>query len=114
MLNSDFNDRIELHLEKLAYKLRWNHKLKENSSDVYKISFNRTIVTLHPMMRKDLELHLFSFKIDLLKVIKVEGHKLKASTKYKTFRKRLRDEKQFLRENNLRVVPSDKTNRCCG
>ena len=112
VLNGRFDDEIKMQLEKFTYKLRWNHKMKnEPVSDSRKIPFTRNTVTLPPPMSDDLEQQLTAMKREILKTTESERRKTKKDQKYRQFNDNLRKSKAFIKENNLTVIPSDKTNR---
>ena len=63
VLNKKFNEMLNLQLETLTYKLRWNDKLKTDPIDEnHTIPFKRNIVSLPPNMKKDLEQQLTALK----------------------------------------------------
>ena len=61
-------------------------------------------------MPADLESQLTAMKREILQVTEEESCKMKRSLKYKTFKNDLIKSKRFLKDKNLTVIPSDKTN----
>ena len=111
-LNGNFKDKVKLQLDALAYKVRWNEKLKSDlSNSDRQIPFHRNTVSLPPKMKPNLELELAMLQKEILQVTEEEAQKEKRSQKYKTFRTNLTKSKNFLRENQLVAISSDKTNR---
>ena len=108
-LNNRFRERLDLNLDTFSYRLRWSRKCK--ASDITKIPFGRNTVTLPPKMSFEEEAKLAAFKNEIRKVTDNEIAKTKNNLTFKNTNKTIRKTRNFLEQNTLAVVPSDKTNR---
>ena len=113
-LNNQTISTAKMDLEVLTYKVRWQDKFKDDLSRQYfHIPFDKNTVKLPPKMSKDKEFDLSVMKNEILKVIQSESKATKASKRYKRFQSKVAVTRKFLKVNDLKAIPSDKTNRLC-
>lgn len=111
-LNAKFTDRAKIDLETLTYNLRWKNVFESQDNDNSVIvPFHKNTVKLPPKMKNSDEEKLALFKSEALRVIEKEMTKTKNSNKYKNIQKDIDKTKKFMKDRDLAVVQSDKTNR---
>ncbi len=126
-LNTKFLDNVQLSLDRLTYNLRWRNKFDnenfENANDTvqgrergsshrsFSIPFQRNSVKLPPCMNSEQEVNLLLFKDEVVKVVKQEVCKTKRMPVYRQMSHDFKTSTAFLKNNDLTVVATDKTNR---
>ena len=105
-------DRLNLNLDILTYKARWqHHSIGKISANILDIPFPRNTVNLPPSMPKVFEDQLICLKNDIIRLTIEETKKLKKDKKFTSLQKQVRATKTFLKQNDFVAVPSDKSNR---
>ena len=77
------------------------------------IPFDRNRVNLPPRMDPDKEKRLELFKFEVLNVVEKEMKFVKNNVHYKTIQKEIAVTKNFVKDNNLAIIPTDKTKKLC-
>ena len=77
------------------------------------VPFDRNTVFFPKHMDKESENILNAFKYEVLDVAKKEIEFTKKSKSYREIRKQCKEVKAYIKQENLEIVPSDKTKRLC-
>ena len=119
LLNEEFMNDVELALDKVTFNLRWSDQLERSDvglsdcKDNFRIPFHKNRVKMPPIMSNDQELNLALFKKEVSDAIEKEVEFCKQSKSYRKISKQIKNSKHFLKENDLSVVATDKSNRLC-
>jgi len=116
VLNNTFIDKVELELDKLTYKLRWQNCFPDNrptNDKSLKIPFERNTVRFPKHLEKDGENKLNAFKYEVLDKVKIEVEFTKKSKAYREVQNQIKETKKYLNKEKLTVVPTDKSKRLC-
>ena len=115
ILNKKFIDNVELSLDKLTYKLRWNNLLPHSSLNNKRlvIPFDRNTVSFPKHLDKVSENKLNAFKYEVMTVVKEEVDFTKKSKPYKDVQWQIKETKKFIKNEDLVLVPTDKSKRLC-
>ena len=112
--DQNFITNNEIAIDTLSYKLRWLHHSRNGRSDYVrklKIPFDKNTVHLPPKMDDQLENNLKLFEAEAKNLMRKEVQFLKKGNLYKKTNRIKSDSRIFLKQNNLLVIPSDKSNR---
>ena len=126
LLNDNFMDDVELALDKLTFNLRWRSQI-DDSDDVFmsnpsnthsstasiNIPFHKNRIKMPKTMPNDEELNLALFKKEVINAVSQEAEFCKQSKSFRKINKQIKNSKHFLKQNELSVVATDKSNRLC-
>ena len=114
-IDKKFWDKISMNFETLRYNMRWSSKLKDKlineADDGLIVPFDKNTCRLPPKMKEEMENKLICFGNDLKEILDCETSKFRKTKEFRDINKKCKMTKEFLRNNNLQCVRSDKTNK---
>ena len=107
-VDKHFMKNAEKELDKMTYRIRWNNVFKDiEQKDEFKIPFTKNSVSLPPKLNEKEENNIKLFRAEVLNLI----GKQKNTKESKSISTSIKNTRSFLNENNLSVLPTDKTNK---